>query len=86
MVISLKMMNLKRVKMSNVLQFKKPDQLTMDELLSELRKRLEAKSIIIASVKNDGTSCMTYADYSLNDIEFCYLIDALAERRKEGWR
>ena len=56
--------------------------LSNERLLRELKRTLNSKAIIVVSVREDGESFDSFVDDNISDIDFCYAIDCLKERRK----
>lgn len=50
-----------------------------------LKDRLEAKHIIICTVRLDGMMS-TYIEEDISDIDLVYLIQTLKDRRDEEWK
>lgn len=49
--------------------------------IESLKRKLNAKHVVIATVNNDGTF-NTMIDYDIMDIDLCYAIDCLKVRRR----
>ena len=67
---------------NNVLEFSKKGSTNQDadEALNSLKKAISSKAIIVASVNEDG-SFDSFVSDEVRDIDFCYAIDCLKERR-----
>ena len=68
---------------NNVLTFSKKGSTNQDadEALNNLKKAISSKAIIVASVNENG-SFDSFVSDEVRDIDFCYAIDCLKERRK----
>lgn len=60
--------------MDNVIEFRK------DKSLEELITEKLGDKFLLGYM--DGTNCITYINSGMSDIEMCYIIDTLSERRK----
>jgi hypothetical protein len=65
---------------TNIIEFKSDK--TLDFYVDQIKRVLDARGIVIATINDDGTFG-TFVENEIVDIELCYLIDCLKERRRQ---